>query len=1025
MKKSLKRPQHPNAPPPPESFGELPSNLEPYEPSPSHVRSTRTAETRDVVSAEHSIRGRPAPKDPPPYEAPEMQDFLGSLKSWDLKPEVQRMHHSMDVVEETLPVEVTTEVETIKEEEKNQEQAKPKSERERAAEEYLQKAKLAYEMQIQNNKGSKKKHFGPSAPLKAPVKPVVIEENLIPRGRMEIEITRVSGLVDLGGITPKMYQNKDMLKMFMSFEMFLGNGYHRVQAQTPMWSSIIDIADFEPPVDDDANLIRLGLSEAVPAPMFPPDMPEKEKWDVPPILFYSVLVSETNLFGGSKIFEIARGQVPAGQLFSETLKTQRALLRDGLDSSRWLGEDFSLPLSLPTNTSSKASVHSDAPLKQGVSEAQLQCKIKFVASKCGALSITTNECRNLRDLRTFLGGKVNIQVHLSLGHNASVVGSIIKAAEADQYMGDEELVVWIDHATAARTPQFKIEVVDLTQSKPVGSFSTRLGSLIKSTEVFSEAIVLKPPTVDHKSKDLPPQQLQLERRFYPAGELVCKIVCGRNIRYRINGDCYVTLECHSAHNPINVKTPIRTAAGVDAIWNEVFVIDALDHYEIRFCFWEKGLISDDLIGEHTVELDALYRLGMFDADIPMKKKTSWGGYDDVGILVISLDFIGPPGLRFPMLCPTKRTYDDSQRKRRKGQTAAEREAIMQKERLIKEAEDAKRAAEEQIKEGGVFSDKEIQEAFDFLDLDHNLSVGAEELRHILTCMGELVTTAEIDTMINMCDYDGDGQVSFFELYQLARAADPGHADWKPRSELEYRSEAGVGSGKSKPPPVIIYDENGKAVDIIDAATDAKARRDAVIRKNDNARKVEKRKLCKTLVTDLNVRMPELKNCFEEYLRMDASKRGEGFCTYDEMIRVLGVDGKVSYRDIFTLFAGVDEGGNTTGLVNIRELLLALNNFTGASKNQRVHFCFLLFDYDRSGEISTDELFQILRATNLSVKKDDPVILAKAQSIMQQADKDGSGSISLDEFSLLAQKFPSLILPDFESYDERGRVIYED
>ena len=1028
-KPSIKRPHHPDAPPPPEAFGELPSSLEAFEPSPSHVRSTRTAESRDVVSADHSIRGRPPPKDPPPYEAPEMQDFLGSLKSWDLKPDVNKSLRSIDLVaKETLqPEEENKEDAEVKEEpEKKEDRQKPLSKKEQAAEEYLQKAKLAYEMQVQNNKGSKskKKNFGPSAPLKAPVKPVVIEENLIPRGRMEIEITRLSGLVELGGMSAKLYNNKATLKTFMSFEMFLGNGYHRVQAQTPFWSSIVDFDDFEPPVDEDANLIRLGLSEAVPAPVFPPDIPDEEKWDVPPILYYSVHVSESNLFGGSKIFEIARGQVPAGQLFSETLKTQRALLRDGLDSSRWLGEDFSLPLSLPSHVSSKESVHSDAPLKRVQSDAQMQCKIKFIASKCGALSITTNECRNLRDLKTFLGGKVNIQVHLSLGNNTPMMGSIIKSADADQYMGDEELVLWVDHATAARTPQFKIEVIDLTQKKLVGSFSTRLGSLIKSTEVFSEAIVLKPLLTDPKSHGLPPQQLQLERKFYPAGELVCNVVCGRNIRYRINGDCYVTLECHSAHNPINVKTPIRSAAGVDAIWNEVFVIDALDHYEIRFCFWEKGLLSDDLIGEHTVELDALYRLGMFDADIPMKKKTSWGGYDDVGVLVVSLDFIGPPGFRFPMLCPTKRTYDDTQRKRRKGQTAAEREAIMQKERLIKEAEDAKRAAEEQLKEGGVFSDKEIQEAFDFLDLDHNLSVGAEELRHVLTCMGELVTTAEIDTMINMCDFDGDGQVSFFELYQLARAVDPGQSDWKPRSEVEYRADAGTGTGKSKPPPIIVYDSSGKAIDVIDAATDAKARRDAVVRKNDNARKIEKRKLCKTLVTDLNVRMPELKHCFEEYLRMDASKRGDGFCTYEEMIRVLGVDGKVSYRDIFTLFAGVDEGGNTTGLVNIRELLLALNNFTGATKNQRVHFCFQLFDYDRSGEISTDELFQILRATNLSVKKDDPVILAKAKSIMQQADKDGSGSISLDEFSLLAQKFPGLVLPDFDEKDDKGGVVYD-
>ena len=30
--------------------------------------------------------------------------------------------------------------------------------------------------------------------------------------------------------------------------------------------------------------------------------------------------------------------------------------------------------------------------------------------------------------------------------------------------------------------------------------------------------------------------------------------------------------------------------------------------------------------------------------------------------------------------------------------------------------------------------------------------------HLIVCMGELITNEEIDTMINMVDVDGDGQV---------------------------------------------------------------------------------------------------------------------------------------------------------------------------------------------------------------------------------------------------------------------------
>lgn len=42
-----------------------------------------------------------------------------------------------------------------------------------------------------------------------------------------------------------------------------------------------------------------------------------------------------------------------------------------------------------------------------------------------------------------------------------------------------------------------------------------------------------------------------------------------------------------------------------------------------------------------------------------------------------------------------------------------------------------------------FSDQEISSAFKFLDLDHNLHIGAAEIRHILICMGELITDEEV------------------------------------------------------------------------------------------------------------------------------------------------------------------------------------------------------------------------------------------------------------------------------------------
>jgi hypothetical protein len=76
-----------------------------------------------------------------------------------------------------------------------------------------------------------------------------------------------------------------------------------------------------------------------------------------------------------------------------------------------------------------------------------------------------------------------------------------------------------------------------------------------------------------------------------------------------------------------------------------------------------------------------------------------------------------------------------------------------------------------------YTDEEIEAAFRFMDLDKNGYLGANELRHCLICMGEMITDEEVDMMISMVDGDGDGQVSFTEFYTIIRDPDPGRPDF--------------------------------------------------------------------------------------------------------------------------------------------------------------------------------------------------------------------------------------------------------
>uniref|UniRef100_UPI00035AC984 RGECO1 n=1 Tax=Discosoma sp. TaxID=86600 RepID=UPI00035AC984 len=67
------------------------------------------------------------------------------------------------------------------------------------------------------------------------------------------------------------------------------------------------------------------------------------------------------------------------------------------------------------------------------------------------------------------------------------------------------------------------------------------------------------------------------------------------------------------------------------------------------------------------------------------------------------------------------------------------------------------------------SEEEIREAFRVFDKDGNGYIGAAELRHVMTDLGEKLTDEEVDEMIRVADIDGDGQVNYEEFVQMMTA----------------------------------------------------------------------------------------------------------------------------------------------------------------------------------------------------------------------------------------------------------------
>ena len=97
-------------------------------------------------------------------------------------------------------------------------------------------------------------------------------------------------------------------------------------------------------------------------------------------------------------------------------------------------------------------------------------------------------------------------------------------------------------------------------------------------------------------------------------------------------------------------------------------------------------------------------------------------------------------------------------------------------------------------------------------------------------------------------------------------------------------------------------------------------------------------------------------------------------------------------------------------IDVREFMIGLSNFTGAGKEETLKFAFMVFDEDGNGVITKQELIKILKANHMA--SSDKEVMRKAETIMAQADKDGDGVVSFDEFVIVRKKFPNILFPAY-------------
>ena len=641
----------------------------------------------------------------------------------------------------------------------------------------------------------------------------------------------------------------------------------------------------------------------------------------------------------------------------------------------------SLELSILRFMNTNEALMETLPLRfQGddTANSQLQMEFRFEPALVGMAVFTLYEGRNLKNMETI--GKQDPYVKLSLGDKTEKRGKTVKDGGLNPYFREEQMLVWVDRTSWIHNAKLQVWDEDVGNDDLIGECNFSLLPYMTTHPDEAKEQLYELTNPNHTKSH---GELLMKVEFLPAGVLTVNCIAGKNLREtdsvgRQDPYCVFTSEGQSVK--ITKKTKVDTDGGTAPQWNESLTMDVVDQYTLGIeCYDHDMLSKDDLIGKTSVSLLPVFKRGMIDNWVTIKTKSEWGPPKDAGELHIKFEFTGPSGIAYPQHQPSVDSFDETER------VHTLKKEIAQLETEEQGAEDAKKAAvlADQVMDNlsapdknrsTEFSDAEIESAFRFIDLDKNGFVGAAEIRHILVCMGELITDEEVDMMITMVDSDGDGQISYEEFYDIVTDPDPAREDFRKKE---------VGGPEQKTSGGVM---------------DAKAHE----RHKEIGTRDEKRRMLGLFVEDNNIGPAEVNFAFEKYQNLPQEQRATGIVNFDLFCELLAVEPTGEYHKLFSLF---DSDGNSA--VDVKEFILGLCNFVQMDKESRIKFIFELFDEDRSGFLSSAELLSVLKANHMQSEK---AVKQKANTIMKHADRDGSGTLSQEEFVVVAAKFPNILFP---------------
>ncbi|KAJ6794865.1 calcium and calcium/calmodulin-dependent serine/threonine-protein kinase-like [Iris pallida] len=163
------------------------------------------------------------------------------------------------------------------------------------------------------------------------------------------------------------------------------------------------------------------------------------------------------------------------------------------------------------------------------------------------------------------------------------------------------------------------------------------------------------------------------------------------------------------------------------------------------------------------------------------------------------------------------------------------------------------------------------------------------------------------------------------------------------------------------------------------------------------------KKLKSLLGTHDLTTEELENLQIHFKRICADGNNATLPEFEEVLKAIKMDSLVPLAPrVFDLF-----DNNRDGTVDMREILCGLSSLRNSRGDDALQLCFQMYDADRSGCISREELASVLRALPEDCLPGDITEPGKLDEIFDQMDANNDGKVTFDEFKAAMQRDSSL------------------